>query len=170
MSAPPALHSVLDIEASGFGAGSVPIEVGWVTAEGQAGCMLVRPPAHWTHWDAAAERVHGIPRAVLLAHGHSPLKVARRLNDALRGQVVYCNGWGHDYSWLARLFDEAGLLPAFNLQPATRLLADGQLERMDGAHRAAYAELAVSRHRASNDARALQRALQRLMDPAAEPL
>lgn len=158
----PAAPSVLDIEASGFGAGSYPIEVGWALPDGSAGCLLVRPAPHWTHWDEAAERLHGIRRETLLRHGRAPLEVAQRLNADLGGQVVYSNAWGHDYPWLAVLYDEAGLSPAFRLEPATRLLRDTQLGQLDEMHRRAFRDLDVARHRASNDARALQRALRQL--------
>jgi hypothetical protein len=159
---PLSMHSVLDVEASGFGPGSYPIEVGWALPDGRTGCVLVRPATHWTHWDDAAERVHGIDRAMLLEHGRPPVDVALRLNAELGGLVVYCDAWGHDYPWLATLYEEAGLAPAFRLEPAARLLRDTQLGQLDEAHRRAFDELSVQRHRASNDARALQRALRML--------
>ncbi len=151
---------MLDIEASGFGPGSYPIEIGWVCGDGRAGCLLVRPAAEWIHWDDQAERLHGITRATLLRHGHAPREVAQRLNDDLAGRTVYCDGWGQDYSWLAVLFESAEMTPAFRLEPAARLLRDAQLAQLDALHRRAFAELGVKRHRASNDARALQQALQ----------
>jgi len=33
-------------------------------------------------------------------------EVARMLNADLAGQTVYCDGWAHDFPWLALLFDE----------------------------------------------------------------
>ena len=108
-------HCVIDIEASGFGARSYPIEVGYVRPDGRAFCTLVRPRRHWTHWDAAAERVHGIARETLLRHGREVDEVAQRLNDDLAGLTVYCDGWAHDYPWLAALYEEAGLGPSFRL-------------------------------------------------------
>jgi len=158
----PPLRCVIDIEASGFGRGSYPIEVGWVLADGSARCCLVRPAPHWTHWDESAARVHGITRAALRAHGQAARRVAERLNAELAGGVAYCDGWAHDYPWLAALFEEAELAPAFRLEAAARLLDTAALERLAAAREAARAELGVQRHRASNDARALQRALQRL--------
>ncbi|MBX3601010.1 MAG: hypothetical protein KF863_10315 [Rubrivivax sp.] len=154
-----ALPCVLDIEASGFGRASYPIEVGWVLPDGRARCTLVLPAAHWTHWDAGAERVHGIARATLLAHGRAAADVARWLNDELGGRTVYCDGWAHDYPWLAALFEEAGASPLFRLESASALLTEPRLAQLDAARRRALAELGLTRHRASNDARALQRAL-----------
>lgn len=161
-----ALPCVLDIEASGFGRASYPIEVGWVLPDGRARCTLVRPAAHWTHWDHAAERVHGIARATLLAHGRAVTEVATWLNDELGGRTVYCDGWAHDYPWLAALFDEAALTAQFRLESASALLPETRLAQLDAAQRRARAELGLTRHRASNDARALQRALAMV---AAEP-
>lgn len=157
-----ALPCVLDIEASGFGRASYPIEIGWVLPDGRPRCMLVQPAPGWTHWDPQAEAVHHIDRPTLLAHGHPPLEVARALNEDLAGHTVYCDGWAHDYPWLGALFEEAGALPRFRLETATRLLDDAGMAQLHGAARAALQELGVQRHRASNDARALQIALTRL--------
>jgi DNA polymerase III epsilon subunit-like protein len=162
MTTTPTLPCVLDIEASGFGRRSYPIEVGYVLPDGRAACMLVRPAPEWTHWDASAEHVHGITRETLLAHGREARDVALALNRDLAGLTVYCDGWAHDYSWLAALFEEAGMSPAFKLESVGALLDEPRLARLDGARRHAVAEMGLQRHRASNDARALQRALGRV--------
>ncbi len=153
------LPCVLDIEASGFGRSSYPIEIGYALPDSQAVCMLVRPALHWTHWDPAAEAVHGIGRQTLDAHGHSPLEVATRLNRDLLGRTVYCDGWAHDYPWLAALFDEAGVGQCFKLEAVGRLFDDERMQQLDAARHAARLQLGLRRHRASNDARALQRAI-----------
>jgi len=155
----PAAPAILDIEASGFGTGSYPIEIGYVLGSGRARCMLVRPAAHWTHWAPAAQSVHGIGRELLLRHGRDIADVAHTLNADLLGQTVYCDGWAHDYPWLALLFDEAGCAARFRLESVARLLDEPRLARLDAARSAARAELGLARHRASNDARVLQRAL-----------
>lgn len=154
---------ILDIEASGFGRASYPIEVGYVLADGRTRCTLVRPPAHWTHWDAHAEQVHGIRRDLLLHHGRTPADVAHMLNQDLGGQTVYCDGWAHDYPWLAALYEEAGLAPAFKLASVRQLLDESLLVRVPELQRQALQELGMHRHRASNDARALQMALAQVM-------
>jgi hypothetical protein len=150
---------VIDIEASGFGGRSYPIEVGYVLPDGRAACMLVRPAPEWTHWDDGAERLHGLTRALLASHGRTPHDVAATLNRDLAGQVVYCDGWAHDYTWLAVLFEQAGLNPAFKLESVGALLDEPHLAQLDQARRDAAAAMGLQRHRASNDARALQRAL-----------
>ena len=153
---------VIDIEASGFGRRSYPIEIGYVRDDGQAWCSLVRPAADWKHWDKQAERVHGIARPSLLQHGRPVADVARRLNDDLAGRTVYCDGWAHDYTWLGVLFEEAGLVPRFKLESVNRLLDDARLARLDGERQRAFGALGIRRHRASSDARALQWALEQL--------
>lgn len=153
---------VIDIEASGFGRHSYPIEIGFVRDDGHAWCSLVRPADGWLHWDAQAEGVHGITRPTLLQHGRPVGEIARRLNDDLGGRTVYCDGWAHDYAWLGLLFEEAGLVPRFRLESVNRLLDEPRLARLDTERQRAFAELGIARHRASSDARALQWALGRL--------
>ena len=153
---------VLDIEASGFGRNSYPIEIGYVLADGRARCTLIRPLPEWTHWDPGAEQVHHITRSTLLEHGRSPGEVTAMLNDDLAGQTVYCDAWAHDYAWLGALFDAADRMPLFKLESVARLLDDGRLRRLQLAQQQAMSDLGLARHRASSDARALQLALERL--------
>ena len=156
---------IIDIEASGFGARSYPIEVGLVLPDGQAYCSLIQPLDSWTHWDAQAEAVHRVSRELLHTHGRSPREVASQLNQALQGQTVYCDAWYHDYAWLARLFDAAELLQAFRLEDIRKLLSHEQLIRWDQTKAGIIQALGVSRHRASNDARVLQLTLEAVQRP-----
>lgn len=156
------MPSTIDIEASGFGRHGYPIEIGFVRADGHSWCTLIQPQPHWTHWDAGAEQLHGIARATLLRHGRPVDEVARALNFALAGLTVYCDGWAHDYPWLAALFDAAGQVPAFRLEAAAAWLDGVALHRLDDARRQAQAALGLQRHRASADARVLQQALRAL--------
>jgi hypothetical protein len=158
---------VIDIEASGFGRDSYPIEVGFVLPNGRGVCTLVRPPPQWTHWDPAAERLHGISRATALRHGRDPRVVAQLLNDQLHGLTVYCDGWAHDYAWLATLFEAAGASPQFRLEHHGVLLDEQQAQALDPVRAQVRRELQLTRHRASGDARALQLALWRLRRVAA---
>ena len=153
---------VIDIEASGFGRQSYPIEVGYVRGDGLAWCSLIQPAGDWLHWDAAAERVHGIHRSSLLRHGRTAHAVAGQLNQDLAGRTVYCDGWAHDYAWLGRLFEAADLVPRFKLESVNHLLDEAALARLDAERQQAFTTLGIARHRASSDARALQWALQRL--------
>lgn len=147
--------AIIDIEASGFGAGSYPIEVGFYLPNAQAYCSLIRPESDWTHWDASAEAVHGIPRQLLLDKGKAPLDVCLDLNTQLRGQIVYCDAWAYDYVWLARLYDAAELTPAFMLKDLRELLSECEQTLWHATRAAVELRLALRRHRASGDARTL---------------
>lgn len=147
---------ILDVEASGFGRGSYPIEIGFVLADQRSHCMLIKPQPEWLRWDASAERLHGIQRVQLQKYGIDAHKAAQLLNDNLRGLTVYSDAWGNDQSWLALLFDSADMQPAFKLQTLRQLLSEPQLEIWQRTKIAVDRELALGRHRASNDARILQ--------------
>jgi hypothetical protein len=153
---------MLDVEASGFGRHSYPIEIGFVLPDGHAFCTLIQPAPDWTHWDAAAEQVHHITRALLVRRGRPTLEVARLLNERLDGLVVYSDGWANDYSWLGVLFDAAGLSPRFRLENLRALLRDEEADRWHSVKREVALERGPQRHRASADARVLQLTLQRL--------
>lgn len=148
---------VIDVEASGFGAGSYPIEVGFALGDGRTQCTLIRPIDAWTHWDPEAESVHGISRATLLARGRPVRDVAAMLNAALAGQVVYSDAWGHDSAWLALLYEVAGLAQQFRIESLRVLLGDAQLDRWNACRQRALAEVDGVRHRASRDAWLIQR-------------
>ncbi|MDB6063237.1 MAG: hypothetical protein JWM78_3340 [Verrucomicrobiaceae bacterium] len=153
---PDMLPVILDVEASGLGRGSYPIEVGYVLADQRSHCMLIKPLPEWLRWDVAAEKLHGIQRAQLLQFGVDIKTAAQILNESLRGLTVYSDAWGNDQSWLALLFEHAGFLPAFKLRTLRELLSDAQLEVWQPTKIAVVKELALGRHRASNDARILQ--------------
>ena len=87
------LPIIIDIEASGFGKGSYPIEIGYFMPDGSSFCALIRPEASWTHWDSSAEAVHGIAREQLASHGKSAVDVCLALNRNLRGLEEFGSGW-----------------------------------------------------------------------------
>ena len=72
---------IIDVEASGFGAGSYPIEVGIAVPEGNDYCRLVRPEPSWIRWDEDTEKVHGITREILQSYGKPVTEVAEQLNE-----------------------------------------------------------------------------------------
>jgi hypothetical protein len=161
------LPAILDIEASGFGRGSYPIEVGFITSEGALFCGLIRPEPDWRHWDGAAEALHGISRELLQRHGRPAPWMAAQLNEWLAGQTVYCDGWGQDYPWLARLFDAAGQQPSFRLDDLRRLLSEAEAQRWRGVTDSVRQRQRLTRHRASSDARVLQIALDEIKNGVA---
>ncbi|HMY48334.1 MAG TPA: hypothetical protein PKX01_03830 [Rhodocyclaceae bacterium] len=153
---------ILDIEASGFGPSSYPIEVGLILPDGCTYCSLIRPLDAWTHWDASAEAIHRVARSTLVAHGRSPADVAHALNLRLHGQTIYCDAWYHDFTWLGRLFDAADLPQLFRLEDIRSLLGETDMEVWHATKTDILAELGLQRHRASNDARVLQQTLLRV--------
>lgn len=156
---PPA---ILDVEASGFGRGSYPIEVGFVAPDGHLFCSLIKPLPDWQHWDEAAQALHGISRELLHQHGRTAEWVAAEINRRLAGQTVYCDAWAHDYPWLARLFDVAGMVPRFKLADLRSLLSEDESARWHETLAEVRDELRLQRHRASTDAKVLQLTLMRV--------
>lgn len=161
----PSALAVLDIEASGFGRDSYPVEVGFVRADGQSYCSLIRPAPGWTHWDPAAERVHRIALPTAVTRGRDALEVATQLNERLYGQTVYCDSWAHDYVWLSVLYEAAGLNPAFRLDDLRTLLTEQEEASWGILKQQVTTEMRLQRHRASSDAKILQRTFMRLREP-----
>ncbi|RTL47966.1 MAG: hypothetical protein EKK46_16625 [Rhodocyclaceae bacterium] len=164
------LPAIIDVEASGFGPTSYPIEVGLVLPGGRTYCALIRPEPGWGHWDAQAERVHRVSRHTLLSHGLPAQQVAREVNEYLWGLTVYCDSWYHDFNWLSRLFDAADSAPAFRLEDLRLLLNQEQADAWHATKSQVEREMGLERHRASNDARVLQATLQGVRHPHAAML
>jgi hypothetical protein len=154
--------TVLDIEASGFGRNSYPIEVGFVLPDGHSYCTLIRPEPKWVHWDESAEQLHHIPRNIIVERGLEAEIVARQLNAKLAGQTVYSDGWANDYTWLGILFDAANMQPHFRLDNLRALLSEEEAEQWHLVKQQVSSERGTQRHRASSDARLLQLTLMRL--------
>ncbi|HEY7545418.1 MAG TPA: hypothetical protein VID27_11070 [Blastocatellia bacterium] len=96
----------LDFEASSLAMESYPIEVAWSLEDGSIESHLISPASvvDWTDWDAEAEKVHGIPRDEIIAHGKPPAWVCQRMNEQLAGKTLYTDAPRFDGRWLARLF------------------------------------------------------------------
>ncbi len=148
---------IIDVEASGFGRGSYPIEVGTVNAQGDAHCSIIRPEPDWLHWDDKAEKLHGISRQVLEEHGRAPIDVARDLNQWLAGQVVYSDAWGNDISWLGLLYETAGISQHFQLESLRSLISEEQMTIWHQIKEQVIKDSSCQRHRASCDALILQK-------------
>lgn len=147
---------VIDFEASGFGQGSYPIEVGFSGRHGEGWCSLIRPEREWQQWDMEAARQHGIAREILIERGNTAQHVAEQLNHFLSGRTVYSDGWGQDYVCMVRLFDAAGIAPKFKLNDLFEIIEDEQIPRWNETKDLVRKELCVNRRRASSDARILQ--------------
>ncbi|MEZ5612903.1 MAG: hypothetical protein R3E33_05345 [Rhodocyclaceae bacterium] len=150
------LPAFIDVEASGLGRGSYPIEIGVCLPDGTSRCWLIRPAPLWRAWEPAAERIHRLSRDLLERHGRPIRSVAEELNEVLAGQVVYSDAWGNDMPWVAALFDEAGLVQRFRIEALRAIVPEVRLAEWNPMRKRIELELSLRRHRASADALALQ--------------
>jgi len=155
---------IIDIESSGFGSHSYPIEIGVILEDKSKFCSLIKPESSWVHWCEDAEKVHRINRDSLVSHGKSSLSVAKKLNKILKGKTVYSDGWVVDSTWLIRLFEAAGISMAFTLSAIEMILKEKQIDRWDEMKSSVISELNLSRHRASNDAQIIQETFTRTLN------
>ncbi|MBE0483514.1 MAG: hypothetical protein IBX52_08450 [Bacterioplanes sp.] len=156
------LPPIIDLEASGFGRGSYPIEVGFALEDRHVHSFLIKPPHHWQHWDDEAEQIHGISRTMLQQEGLTPRETALKLNQLLHGKVLYSDAWSFDSSWIGRIFDEADLVQRFRIDTINSLLSPEQMEQWHATKKSLWHELGIDRHRAANDVQVLQETYQRL--------
>ncbi len=143
----------LDCEASGWPPDGVAIEVAWSELGGEIVSVLVKPNWRWTYWSDQAEAVHGIARQTLERDGIEAAEVARRMNAALAGRLVYTDAPEYDAAWLAPIFDVAGVEPEFSLGNAYVIIPDvpGRMPDLVQEARAAAGGI----HRAAADVRFL---------------
>lgn len=153
------LPIIIDIEASGLGSGSYPIEVGFVLENAETHCTLITPLEDWQHWDAQAEALHGISREDLFEHGKPIEVVAKWLNEYLAGKTVYSDAWGNDASWLAMLFDYSEINQHFKIDSIRSILSESETNQWHEAKHTVILNSPYERHRASNDALILQQTL-----------
>lgn len=158
---------IIDIEASGFGAASYPIEVGVALGDGKKYCSLITPRPAWTHWDESAEQVHRVSRDILHRHGRPVAEVARRLNELLRSQTAYSDGWVVDKPWLDRLYFEAGIRCEFSYSALEMILSEPQMAVWHATKDDLLRVLGDRRHRASFDAYVVQETWERTHDATA---
>lgn len=159
------LPIVLDVEASGFGRGSYPIEVGIALPNGDLHAWLIKPLPEWIHWQESAEQIHGISRAKLERDGLSPKIVAKTLNNLLQGKIVYSDGWGVDRPWLALLFHDVGLNQLFKLETVYSLLTQAQMECWTSTRKRVIETHDLVPHRAGSDALIVQTTYRFLTQP-----
>jgi hypothetical protein len=156
--------SIIDIEASGFGGMSYPIEIGAVLDDGQKYCTLILPAPDWNHWDEDAEKVHRVSRDILETYGKSIDEVTEQLNDLLAGKTLYTDGWVVDRPWLTTLFHAAGKPMLFGVSPLEMILSEEQMRIWHQTRDKVIRELQLARHRASYDAWIIQETFTQTLD------
>jgi hypothetical protein len=147
---------IIDLEASGFGRGSYPIEVGIALENRDIHSFLIKPEADWTHWSDEAERIHGISREQLSSEGVCIEDIALKLNEILVGKTLYSDAWSFDSSWIGRLFDSAGIVQRFRIETINKLLKPEQIEFWHPTKETVLEELGLKAHRAGIDVQVLQ--------------
>jgi len=147
---------ILDIEASGFGSLSYPIEIGIALSNGNRYCTLIAPPPAWVHWDSAAEALHGLSRETLIANGKTPEEVCQSLNALLKGETLYTDGWTVDYPWIRTLFHAGREEIGFSVSALEMILKEEDLRYWDTTKAMVRKKIGGGRHRASWDARVIQ--------------
>jgi hypothetical protein len=148
--------TIIDVEASGFGAHSYPIEVGVVKANGERFCCLIKPIAPWQHWDLKAQQLHHISREMLLRIGQDVQVVCTQLNAFMANETAYSDGWVVDQPWLIKLFAAAQIPMKFRLSPLETILNEEQMALWQPTKEGLLARQAQARHRASFDAALIQ--------------
>ena len=155
---------IIDIEASGLGENSYPIEIGIALPDGGAHCYLIHPYAEWTHWESDAEKLHRLSRATLVRFGMDGAYVARQLNKFLDGKAVYSDSLAREQAWLDTLYTRAGMTPSFKLEDLATITSVEQSAHWDVVCEQVINELGLKRHRASADARIIQSTWLRTLD------
>jgi hypothetical protein len=116
----------VDLEASGFSAGSYPISVAWNDDQGTIERLLIDPSgvASWgeADWSAQAESVHGLDRERLRKNGWPPDYVVERLIASVPSGELYSDAPEFDERWLDRLFTVVGIPRPFTVRHADDLL------------------------------------------------
>ncbi len=152
---------IIDLEASGFGGLSYPIEVGTAAQNNSKYCSLILPAEDWTHWDEGAEKVHRIARDILETYGKPLRSVAEDLNNLYAGKTLYSDGWVVDKPWLVKLFHAARLNMAFSVSPLEMILSEPQMKKWHETKNELLKETKQQRHRASFDAWIIQETYER---------
>ncbi len=150
------IPTIIDIEASGFGQLSYPIEVGVITETGKRYCSLIKPLEEWTHWSDEARQLHGISRELLQRKGLGVGQVCYELNQLLAGKTVYSDGWVVDHPWMIKLFHAAKSQMQFSFSSLETILTEPQMERWHQTKQSILDNNPITRHRASTDAELIQ--------------
>lgn len=157
---------IIDIEASGFGTQSYPIEVGVVAPDGSKFCSLITPLPDWLHWSQEAEELHNISHDTLLEFGEDAHQVCTQLNDFCDGQRLYSDGWVVDYPWLIKLYSAVGMRMSFTVSPLELILSESQMDNWQATRQRIWKQTSGARHRASHDAQVIQQVYLATSKPA----
>lgn len=144
---------LIDIEASGFGLKSYPIEIAWRSEDGGFDSFLIIPHEKWTFWSEDAEKnVHHISRDSLYKEGISIEEACKRLNKMLRGKTLYSDNARFDEMWIEDLFhfSTLSIRPSFNIKQINSIYCHmGSKEKVQEFK--GYLGQTIANHRALDD-------------------
>lgn len=150
---------ILDLEASGLGPGSYPIEAGLALVSGPARqirtrSILIRPTPQWRDtglWSPASAAIHNIPRESLDLEGRPVADVCDWLNLELGPPaIVVTDAPAFDQAWLDTLFQAGNREQQFKLHEFDALT--GSLDRDQYRTFVDILDRKVVPHRAGPDA------------------
>jgi len=158
----------IDLEASGLGAESYPIEVAWINDDtGEQDNFLINPDSAdgWSYWDEYAEEMHGIEREECISKGLDIKQACMRLNEKLKGKTLISDAFEFDLFWLTRLFEATGIKPVFRMAGLDRILTKEQLIQFGFLAKAQF-----RRHRALQDVKDIITCIKAVNVEGAEPV
>lgn len=148
---------ILDIEASGLGDESYPIEIAWVNRfnPNEWDSFLIKPTESWSYWDDYAEMyIHGISRELLDQDGISVVEACERLNRSLGEERVLSDAAQTDRYWLSTLYASAAVEKRFSLGGIYEVIPG---DKADAFQRHLKKQGVI--HRALNDARMIAKSM-----------
>lgn len=158
--------AIIDIEASGLGPDSYPIEIAAYDGGDLSYSVLINPETAegWDHWDQIAEEeIHGISREHLSEHGEDAFLTVIRMNRVLEGQVVYSDAVTSDGFWVQRLFDQVLDRPmTFEVRSMYELFKPEYVEDVQDIMKTLQGDVT---HRAMEDCMSIHEALALVPDP-----
>lgn len=158
--------SLIDIEASGLGPDSYPIEIAIFDGGDLSESFLLNPETAegWDYWDPIAEEcIHKISYQSLVEEGKDVFLSIIRLNKLLEGKILYSDAVSSDGFWVDRLFDQALDRPkTFEIRSIYSLFKPEFEDAVRDTKEALMGEIA---HRALADCKAIHQALSLMPDP-----
>jgi len=108
---------LIDIEFTGFSDSSMPIQIAWTDDDGNVVSIFIKYEDSYLEqiWSDDAAFVHGITKMFLIKHGISPKEACEFMNEMNHGLVLYSDAASIDGEQMSRLFDFAGIKPAFEI-------------------------------------------------------
>lgn len=153
--------NIIDIEASGLGLDSYPIEIS-VLVEGVIKTWLIKPLPEWQHWDAKAEKMHGISRDQLNKHGLGALQVLNELTDFIKESsgIIYSDAAYWDADWVDTLFFAFKEKREFHIESIFELFDDKQTSEFNKIKEKLSESGKYRHHRAEEDVKMIFEAYQ----------